>query len=112
MSFGHRYGVPKADIVSSVQKLPNPYCISYLRNLTGLDKDISDYVVSSRKGKKFIQKTLEYINKELRDKSNITIAIGCVGGKHRSVAIVCELARLLEDGNREITLLHRDIEKY
>ena len=112
MSFGHRYKPPKADIVSSVEKLPNPHYITYMRDLTGFNKEVSDHVILSEKGRKYIQETLEYINKELKDKSELTIAIGCVGGKHRSVAIVCELAKLLKSDDREITLTHRDIEKY
>ena len=111
MSFGYRYKPPEANIISSVFKLPNPHHLNQLKNFTGLNKKVSKYVINSRRGKKYIERTLEYINNELKNKSELFIAIGCVGGKHRSVAVVCELAKLLEDKNREIIVIHRDIDK-
>lgn len=117
MSFGFKYGQPaEADLMFDVRCFPNPYYIDELRNLTGLDKAIRDYVLSSKEMKDFLKKLFDLIDfltplyvKE--GKSQLVIAIGCTGGKHRSVVSTEMLYQhLLEKGLR-VSVNHRDITK-
>jgi len=117
VSFGFRYGLPpQADLVLDVRFLPNPYFVPDMRARTGRDDDVAAYVLDRREAQDFLSRAEEMITFLLphyrrEGKSYLTIAIGCTGGKHRSVAVVRELGRRLEG---EGTLLHiwdRDIEK-
>ncbi len=116
MSFGFKYGLPlDADIVMDVRFLPNSYYVKELRDLTGLDQSVSDYVFSQPNADKFydqflnlIQTTLPGYEKE--GKQNLTIAIGCTGGQHRSVAIASKLTNDIKQ-KYQVNLSNRDIEK-
>ncbi|MFH1623964.1 MAG: RNase adapter RapZ [Pseudomonadota bacterium] len=116
LSFGFRYGLPyDADLVLDVRFLPNPYFIEELRNLTGEDKLISDYVLKRSEAKKFIKKFSNLIHfliplYEQEGKTYLTIAIGCTGGKHRSVAVINGLAKSLDKERYAVSTRHRDIE--
>lgn len=114
MSFGFKYGIPiDADIVMDVRFLPNPYYIKELRTQTGTDKDVYDYVMSFAETEKFYQQfksLLDTVIPGYRDegKKNVTIAIGCTGGQHRSVAIAERLFNdLTKDGYR-VNITHRN----
>lgn len=115
MSFGFKYGIPtEADIVFDVRCLPNPFYVEKLKILTGLDKEVREYVMKWDQTKGFISKLFSLIDFMLplycdEGKSQLVIAIGCTGGKHRSVALTQSLYdHLLEKGNKA-ALIHRDI---
>ncbi|WP_057490964.1 RNase adapter RapZ [Streptococcus orisasini] len=113
VSFGFKYGLPlDADLVFDVRFLPNPYYKPELRNKTGLDKDVSDYVMNHEESEEFYQHLLALLKPILpgyrkEGKSVLTIAIGCTGGQHRSVAFT---HRLAEDLQKKWTVheSHRD----
>ena len=115
MSFGFKYGIPlDADIVLDMRFLPNPYWVPELRALTGLDPEVSDYVLCLPEAKQFLDRlvpTLEpVLEGYLREgKSYVTIAVGCTGGKHRSVATSEELARRLAGLGVASRTVHRDL---
>lgn len=116
MSFGYKYGLPlDADIVMDVRFLPNPYYIESLRNLTGQDKAVSDYVMEQPATESFYQHFYSLLTTIMpgyvkEGKSSVTIAIGCTGGQHRSVAITERLAKDL-GSDYSVNVSHRDIEK-
>ena len=117
LSFGFKYGMPiDADIVMDVRFLPNPFYIPELRPFTGLDKRVFNYVMEKKETRSFYQKFLDLLKDALpgyikEGKSKLTIAIGCTGGQHRSVAIARQLAKdLAEDYTVDIT--HREISRY
>lgn len=118
MSFGFKYGIPEdADLVFDVRFLPNPYYIEDLKAKTGNDKEVQDYVLNNKRADIFLKKLTDMIDFLLPNyiwegKNHLVIAIGCTGGKHRSVT----LANCLFDfvNKREqygVRLEHRDIEK-
>jgi len=117
LSFGYSYGLPpEADIVMDVRPLPNPFFVRELRELTGEDKQVRDYVLKQKETKEFVRRfgeMIEYLIPlyEKEGKSYLTIAIGCTGGKHRSVVITEHLATMMEKQGKEITVRHRDIER-
>ena len=117
LSFGYSYGIPtEADIVMDVRLLPNPFFVSELRGLTGKDAKVRDYVLKQKETKPFIQRFSEMIAYliplyEKEGKSYLTIAIGCTGGKHRSVVITERLADMLGQQDQQVTVRHRDVER-
>lgn len=118
MSFGYKYGIPAdADNVADARFIPNPFWNEELRPFTGLDAQVSDYVLAQTGAKEFIdsyEKALQpVLDGYLREnKHYATIAIGCTGGKHRSVAISTRLAELLSKNNEyTVTVRHRDLGK-
>jgi RNase adapter protein RapZ len=116
-SFGFKYGIPiDANIVWDVRFLPNPYWQDELRPLSGLQRPIFDYVVASGQGQTFLQllKPLLHFLVEAGESSgkrSLRLAVGCTGGRHRSVAIVEELHRFLLSLNRDVTVFHRDLDR-
>ena len=116
-SFGFKYGTPTdADLVFDVRFLPNPYYVDELKRQTGNDKAVQDFVMSYPQTMEF-QKKLEdmitflipYYVKE--GKNQLVIAIGCTGGRHRSVTLANDLYNRLKDkGDYGIKLYHRDIQ--
>ncbi|KRO07158.1 hypothetical protein IV61_GL000807 [Levilactobacillus parabrevis] len=116
MSFGFKYGLPiDADIVMDVRFLPNPYYIPALRNLTGKDQEVYDYVMAQPQTEEFYEQFIKLLTTivpgyKKEGKANLTIAIGCTGGQHRSVALATRIGREL--GNTyPVHMTHRDIEK-
>lgn len=116
MSFGFKYGIPiDADLVFDVRFLPNPHYIDHMRPKTGLDKEVSSYVLKWSETQEFIQKLTDLLSFMLpqykrEGKSQLVIGIGCTGGKHRSVTLVEYYKQLFAD-NYDIHVSHRDIEK-
>ncbi len=116
-SFGFKHGVPSdADFVLDVRFLPNPYWVPELRNLTGMDKPVSDYVLSSNGAHEFLDAYEQALSIALdgyarEDKHFVTIAIGCTGGQHRSVAMSQELARRLKAQGLTVTVSARELER-
>lgn len=117
LSFGFKYGIPMdADLVMDVRFLPNPFYIPELKEKTGLDSEVSDYVMSFEVAQQFADKLRDMFDFLMpqyvaEGKSNIVIAIGCTGGKHRSVTLANELTRHLTDRGYNTFVNHRDINK-
>jgi UPF0042 nucleotide-binding protein len=117
VSFGFRYGLPThADLVLDVRFLPNPYFVPALRSRLGTEPEVRDFVLSQPDAQAFLDRLYDFGGFLLpryraEGKSYLTIAIGCTGGKHRSVAIAGELSRRLEAGGQAARLWHRDLEK-
>lgn len=115
ISFGYKYGTPiDADLVIDVRFLPNPHYIPELSPLTGLDGPVRDFVMKSSDTKRFFRRfsgLLDFLMPGYvrEGKSHLTIAIGCTGGKHRSVAIADALYKSLSAKGYQIALRHRDI---
>jgi len=115
LSFGYKYGLPvDADLVVDVRFLPNPYWIPELRPLTGLDDEVRDYVLSQEGAAEFLDKytdILRIIGAGYRRESKpfLTLAVGCTGGKHRSVSMSEQLAKRLTDLGIQTTVVHRDL---
>jgi UPF0042 nucleotide-binding protein len=116
-SFGYRYGIPAdADIVLDVRFLPNPYFIEELKYYDGHHPGVRDYVLESEESKVFIQKLFQLMAfliplYEKEGKARINIALGCTGGRHRSVVLANQLGAYFSDKNYIVTINHRDINK-
>ncbi len=116
MSFGFKYGVPlDADMLFDCRFLPNPYWVEELKNLTGLDDPVKDYVLEGGDAQDLLGRIDDLFRFVLplyirEGKSYITLAIGCTGGKHRSVVIAQELSSRISDLGVDISVLHRDVE--
>jgi RNase adapter protein RapZ len=115
LSFGYKYGIPAdADLVADARFLPNPFWVPELRHLGGEDAAVSDYVMSQPGAREFIDaysKVLELVlaGYQRENKRHATVAIGCTGGKHRSVALLRELAGRLEQmPGIVVSVKHRD----
>ena len=119
LSFGFKYGIPSdADLVFDVRFLPNPYYIDELRPQSGNDKPVRDYVMNNDISKEFLKKLVDMVeflipNYVAEGKNQLVIAIGCTGGKHRSVTLANELYERLSVAEKEygVRKEHRDIEK-
>jgi UPF0042 nucleotide-binding protein len=115
MSFGFKYGLPlDADIVNDVRFLPNPYWVPALRELTGLDDAVSDYVTDLPDAREYLDRMASMFDLVsdgyLREgKRYVTVAVGCTGGKHRSVAMAENLAARLVKHGVEVLVVHRDL---
>ncbi|MBR2784351.1 MAG: RNase adapter RapZ [Firmicutes bacterium] len=116
-SFGFKYGLPAdADMVIDVRCLPNPYYVTDLKEHSGLDQAVADYVLDCEASQVFVEKYLDLLlfllpNYRLEGKRHLSVAIGCTGGRHRSVAITEELARCLRELGYVVTADHRDIDR-
>lgn len=116
LSFGYKYGIPMdADLVMDVRFLPNPFWIPELKDLTGKDADVRNYVLTQEGAEEFLDRYHELLRLigagyRREGKRYLTLAIGCTGGKHRSVAISEELSRRLADEDRmAVKVVHRDL---
>ena len=116
MSFGFKHGIPiDADLVFDVRFLPNPHYIDHMRPLTGMDEEVSSYVLKWSETQKFLEKVTDLLSFMLphykrEGKAQLVIAIGCTGGQHRSVTLAEAIGHFYEkDFNTQIS--HRDIEK-
>ncbi len=116
MSFGFKYGLPvDANFVADARFIPNPHWVPQLRPHTGLDQDVSDYVLEAEGVSQFVERYVLAIEPVLEgyrreNKHYATIAVGCTGGKHRSVAVAVELSRRLAQYPRvTVTTTHRDL---
>ena len=116
LSFGFKYGLPiDADLVFDVRFLPNPHYIDHMRPMTGLDEEVSSYVLKWSETQKFIEKLTDLLSFMLpyykrEGKSQIVIAIGCTGGQHRSVTLTEYFAKHFQD-DYDTLITHRDIER-
>ncbi|MBN1569613.1 MAG: RNase adapter RapZ [Acidobacteria bacterium] len=114
LSFGYKHGLPmESDLVFDVRFLPNPYFVPRLKSLSGRDRRVKAYLRSFPEVREFVQRVADFLEyllpKYVREgKSYLTITVGCTGGRHRSVFLVDELARLLKKSKRTIHVRHRD----
>ncbi len=117
VSFGFKYGIPTdADLVFDVRFLPNPFYIDNLKPLTGNDKEVYDYVMNFDKAKEFAKRLKDMLdflipNYIMEGKTQLVIAIGCTGGKHRSVTLTNAMYKEFEKTEYGCKREHRDIEK-
>jgi UPF0042 nucleotide-binding protein len=116
LSFGFKYGLPAdADLVADMRFLPNPFWVPELRDLSGLDRAVSDYVLNQEGASEFLAGYATALAPVLagyqrENKRHATIAIGCTGGKHRSVAVAQKLAGILqEQPGVAVSIKHRDL---
>lgn len=114
VSFGFRNGLPAdADFVADVRFLDNPHWVPDLKPLTGLEAPVRDFVLASEGAGEFVQQYAQMLSLVLgqyraHDKHSVTIGVGCTGGKHRSVAIAEEIARILRERDIAVRVTHRD----
>ena len=118
LSFGFKYGIPEdADLVFDVRFLPNPYYVDELRPLTGMDDGVFDYVMDNQVARDFATRLVDMVeflipNYAREGKTSLVIAVGCTGGKHRSVTLARVLYnKLVESREYGVRLEHRDIGK-
>ena len=115
MSFGYKHGVPtEADLVFDCRFLPNPHWVPELRPCTGLHPGVRDWVLGQPAASTFLERLMPLLEALLpcyraEGRSYLTIALGCTGGRHRSVAIAEQVTRLLAEGGHDLYCRHRDI---
>lgn len=115
MSFGFKYGIPpEADLVFDVRFLPNPYYIAELKHQTGLDQPVRDFVFSYQQTKDYVEKVEDLLALSMplhveEGRTSLVIAVGCTGGKHRSVAVAKELQDFAARRGYATTISHRDL---
>jgi len=115
-SFGFKHGPPEVDIIWDVRFLPNPYWVPELQPRTGLEAEVADYVLANEAGERFLallEPLLLFTVDEhaAGGRESLTLAMGCTGGKHRSVALVEHLRLLLAANGYSPEVRHRDIGK-
>jgi UPF0042 nucleotide-binding protein len=115
VTFGYKYGLPvDADVVADCRLLPNPHWVPELRPLTGLEEPVREYVLSRPGAAEFVDAYDDLLRRyaagyAAEGKHYATVAVGCTGGKHRSVAIAAELASRLRSGGLDVTVVNRDL---
>ena len=116
-SFGYKFGIPHdTDIILDVRFLPNPYFVAELRHKSGLEHEVEEYVLGNAETRAFLDRLYALLEftlplYEREGKSSLTLALGCTGGRHRSVALVEELQKRFGGGSLRIHVKHRDIDK-
>lgn len=114
-SFGFKNGADaQSDFVFDVRCLPNPFYIEELKQKTGLDKPVRDYVLSDTQAHEYLEKIIDMLMlvipiKEKHDVEKLTISFGCTGGHHRSVTFAFEVSEILKQNGYDVVCLHRDI---
>ncbi len=120
MSFGYLFGAPEgADTVIGTRGLPNPYYDESLKHKTGLDQAVRDYVFSTPEAERYFETVLSMLRQRIAFyqsydsplKTELLTAVGCTGGKHRSVSMTLRLAKALEEEGISVRVLHRDLDK-
>ena len=117
MSFGFKYGIPlESDLIIDVHCLPNPFYIAELKEHTGLEKCIQDYVLDSEETQEFVKRLIDWLDYSLplylkEGKSELVVGIGCTGGKHRSVTIAGLLDNYFMEKGYKCIVQHRDVKK-
>lgn len=117
VSFGHKYGIPlDSDLVFDTRFLPNPFYVDGLKDKTGKTSAVKDYILTSTETKKYLVELFRHIDYLMpkfveERKTNLTISLGCTGGKHRSVVLADVLRGHLKDKNYSVRVNHRDIYK-
>lgn len=117
VSFGYKFGIPTdADLVFDVRFLPNPFYVDDLRTMSGMDEPVKDYIFSSSSAGDFLKMLYEMVDYLLplyaeEGKLSLNIAVGCTGGRHRSVAVAGALYDHLKKSGAKVTFINRDMDK-
>lgn len=117
VSFGFKYGIPTdADLVFDVRCFPNPFYVAELKEKTGNDKEVQDFVMASNEANSFFEKLKDMMLMLMplyveEGKASVTVAIGCTGGKHRSVTFANKLSDTLLENGYTVNIINRDIDK-
>lgn len=117
LSFGFKYGVPNdSDLVFDVRCLPNPFYVQELKNHTGLESCVSDYIMQFEQSRGLVPKLLDLINYLIplyrsEGKSQLTVSVGCTGGKHRSVTFAEIVYKDIKQQGYNVSVYHRDIKR-
>ena len=117
VSFGYKYGLPSdADLAIDCRFLPNPFFVEELRHRTGADPAVAEYVLAREETEEFLRRLTDLLDFALpryqrEGKSYLTLALGCTGGRHRSVVLVDELQRRLAARGHGVLVRHRDVER-
>ncbi|MBL7180848.1 MAG: RNase adapter RapZ [Pseudomonadota bacterium] len=117
LSFGFKYGIPSdADLIIDVRFLANPHFVPELKDLNGKDAEVKNYVLNNDESRRFLQKYLDLLDYliplyEKEGKAYLTIAVGCTGGRHRSVTIAESILEHITKSEKKIIVTHRDIEQ-
>lgn len=114
LSFGHKYGMPEADVVFDARCLENPYWVPELRPLSGLDAPVYEFVFAHPESRELLERAAAFLRCQLRlserhGAAELTVAVGCTGGRHRSVAVAEALAGELRQEGCAVLVQHRDI---
>ena len=114
LSFGHNYGMPEADVVFDARCLENPYWVPELRPLSGLDAPVCEFVFAHPESRELLERAAAFLRCQLRlserhGAAELTVAVGCTGGRHRSVAVAEALAGELRQEGCAVLVQHRDI---
>ncbi|MBQ6430462.1 MAG: hypothetical protein IJJ99_01105 [Oscillospiraceae bacterium] len=114
-SFGHSYGTPDADVILDARCLENPFWVPELKEKCGLDAEVQDYILGFPECRDYIERLTELLSLQAkmakrRGLDCLRIAVGCTGGRHRSVTVAELLARRFREENYETLLTHRDIQ--
>ena len=115
-SFGYKHSLPEADTVIDVRFLPNPYYVPELSSRTGLEQDVASYVLDNQTANDFFQYFESFLHLYIKshakaDRSFIRFAVGCTGGRHRSVAVSEKIRIFFEKQGITVDISHRDIDK-
>lgn len=117
LSFGFKYGIPRdADLIIDVRFIRNPYFIPELKDLDGESDEIKDYVLNNKETRIFLQKYMDLLDfliplYEKEGKVYLTVAVGCTGGRHRSVTIARSIFEYISKPGRQVEIIHRNIEQ-
>lgn len=117
ISFGYKYGLPlDADFVLDVRFLPNPHWVDSLRPFSGLDDEVKRYVMEKDQARAFVERVRELLDLLLpsfveEGRHYLTIAVGCTGGRHRSVVMANEISSFVKDRELPVAVVHRDIDR-
>jgi UPF0042 nucleotide-binding protein len=117
ISFGYKFGLPlDADIVLDVRFLPNPHWVEGLREKTGLDEEVQEYVLSQDATQDFLARTSDLLavllpGYQSEGRHYLTIGVGCTGGRHRSVVLAAEICEFIHGKGFGAKLIHRDVER-
>ena len=117
LSFGYLYGIPEADMVLDTRGMANPFYVAELSDLTGLDKPVQDFIWQDDTSRAYRDALVELLRLRMQlyerwdspNRKPLTIAVGCTGGRHRSVATALWLARALQSWGYAVTLRHREL---
>ncbi len=114
LSFGHKYGMPEADVVFDARCLENPYWVPELRPLSGLDAPVCEFVFAHPESRELLERAAAFLRCQLRlserhGAAELTVAVGCTGGRHRSVTVAEALAGELRQEGCAVLVQHRDI---
>ena len=114
LSFGHKYGMPEADVVFDARCLEIPYWVPELRPLSGLDAPVCEFVFAHPESRELLERAAAFLRCQLRlserhGAAELTVAVGCTGGRHRSVAVAEALAGELRQEGCAVLVQHRDI---